>query len=123
MLQDLPITSALHHVKGHQHDMYAKGYQGPLSQDVYWNLQMDALAVKKRLSTPTPAQTIFALSDIAPVTSNGVLTTDMGPHLKEKFLAPALVLYICEKEEWSQDTFHLVDWQGLECFLAKMSIY
>ena len=123
LLDSLPVTVNLRHVKGHQDEMYSQGIQGPLTRDAFWNVQMDALAASKRLTTPTPIQECFQSTGITFFNGNDVVTTDIGPCLKDKILAPALVDYICNKEEWTQETFDLVDWDALERCLGKMSIH
>ena len=42
--------------------MHKKGYQGPLTRDAFWNVEMDRKAETVRLSTPTPLVFMFAIS-------------------------------------------------------------
>ena len=123
LLDKLPVTTNLYHVKGHQDSMYSDGFQGPLTSDAHWNIKMDALAATKRLTTLTSFTSCFQSTGICLVNGNTVITTDVGLCLKDKLLSPALKDYICDKEEWDHDTFNLVHWAALERCLGKMSIH
>ena len=59
VINKIPITASLRHVKGHQDDLHKKGISSPLGRNDFWNVRMDSLAEKAQLLTPTKMKTIL----------------------------------------------------------------
>ena len=62
LLASIPVRCRLRHVKGHQDDMHKNSVAGPLTQDAFWNVQMDKKAGEARLQMPMETTSIFRIS-------------------------------------------------------------
>ena len=123
ILQSMPITASLRHVKGHQDDLHKKGVSGPLGRDAFWNVRMDALAETARLQTPAPIDSVFTTTKAVFFCDSHAITTKVAAKIRSKYLDAPLAEYIIAKEEWTQETFRLVDWGAFQHCMGKLTIH
>ena len=94
LLQRIPATCTLRHVKGHQDNLYKRGREGPLPRDAYWNVQMDRKVNLARLSTPTRSATVFESSLAEFIHKDQPVHTKIGRVITKAFLDQPLRRYI-----------------------------
>ena len=123
LLNRMTTKVTFFHVKGHQDAMYEDGRQGPMTRDAFWNIQMDRLAEMYRLQRPTPLTVVLPATEAAIIYRDQVITTKIGPKIRDILHSKPLRAYVMEKEDWTEDIFNSVDWQAFERGMQKLSIH
>ena len=113
------------HVKGHQDDFIAHGnQQGPLPRHAFWNVQMDKLAARTRQSNAAPPLTPFIPSSkIALMIDGSAVTTSTSRVIRDILVANPMEEYIRERENWTKQVFHSVDWKAMDRAMGALSIH
>jgi len=111
ILNCLPCTSTFSHVKGHQDDaLYAFcKVRSPLPR-----IEMDKLAEQCRTGGSQPMMTtVLQSSKIALVLNSSVVTSNVEETINHAAMKYEPVqTYLCQRNEWTPTTFHLIDWQS-----------
>ena len=123
LLSNIPITSKLRHVKGHQDDMHKNGQQGPLNRDVFWNVHIDRRAEAARLTVPLEPKTVFGSSAATFFQKGHPIHTKISAKIRSAILDEPLRAYIQQKENWDDNTFNIVDWKAFDASMNKLLIH
>ena len=124
LLDKMTTSVSFFHVKGHQDDLHHKEHkEGPMTRDAHWNIAMDKLAESFRLPHPTPLTTVYNASGAALVHDQKVVTTKIGPKIRDLRHSENLRQYIQTKEGWETDVFDSVDWPAFEACLKRLTIH
>ena len=85
---------------------------------------MDSLAEKAQLSTPSTIDSIFATTKATLFCNGHPLATKVGANkIRSKFLEAPLEEFVIAKENWTQETFHMVDWAAFQHCMGKLTIH
>jgi hypothetical protein len=122
--QLLETTVCAKWVRGHQ-DRYLnekQGGVGPMPMEPHFNILMDRKAEMRRKESVITFSTLPMISDTASLVINGCLiTTNVDDHVRMLMTTQPLMDYIMEKNNWSLQTFHQVDWNAFGGFMGRLS--
>ena len=106
-------------------DKYIEGvYEGigPISLEAKFNILMDRLAERRRVGSNITLHTIpFKTEWATLVVAESIVTTKISDYITYAEIAPPMIAYIREKNDWSTTTFHKVDWDAMGRYIGKLS--
>ena len=112
-------------VRGHQdkHLQEHQGGVGPMPLEAHYNILMDRKAELQRVNSIVTLPTLPMPSDAASLVIGGAfITTKIDEHIRQAQTTGPLREYIKEKNGWSDDIFHLVDWASFGTFMGRLSV-
>ena len=112
----LGISITTEHVRAHQDDTVPLEDCTP---QAVINIAMDKEAERIRVSSlPTPPIPIFSSrSAVAVLINNAVITDRMEKRIRHHITSRPLRAYLLRKNQWTDDTMDMIDWQTLEKYM------
>ena len=112
----LGISITTEHVPAHQDDTVPLEDLTP--QAVINIAIMDKEAERIRVSSlPTPPIPFFSSSAVAVLINNAVITDRMEKRIRHHITSRPLRAYLLRKNQWTDDTMDMIDWQTLEKYM------
>jgi len=82
---------------------------------------MDKLADQCRTEGSQPMMTtVFQKSKIALVLNSSVVTSNEEEAINHAMKHGPVQTYLCQKNEWTLDTFQLIDWKSFERYFKSI---
>ena len=94
-----------------------------MPMEAHYNIMMDRRADRRRKESIVTMPTLPMTSDEASLVIEGAfVTTKIDDYIRQAMTASPLKAYIKEKNNWTESTFHLVDWVAFGKFMGRLSV-
>jgi hypothetical protein len=111
------------HIKAHQDDALRDNFGGvgPMPRHAHYNIAVDKLAERKRLTLIQSTVVVPPPSIKATLSIQGkYISSNTVQHIENRIEAPPLIEYLKKRNDWSDDIFSEIDWDAHEAYMLKL---